>query len=47
MEVMPVRRVDDRHFKAGHVSKLLRAKYRDAVSGYLMEKKGENPSLWE
>ena len=47
MEVMPVRRVDDRHFKAGDVSRLLRAKYRDEVSGYLMEKKGESPSLWE
>jgi branched-chain amino acid aminotransferase len=47
MEVMPVRRVDDKHFKAGEVSKLLLSKYRDEVRGYIREKKGESPSLWE
>jgi branched-chain amino acid aminotransferase len=47
MEVMPVRRVDDKHFKAGDVSKLLLLKYRDEVRGYLREKKDESPSLWE
>ena len=47
MEVMPVRRVDDKHFKAGEVSKLLLSKYRDEVRAYLREKKDESPSLWE
>lgn len=42
MEVMPVRRVDDRHFKAGEVAKLLLAQYRDQVRGYLREKKNES-----
>lgn len=47
MEVMPVRRVDDKRFEAGEVSKLLLSKYREEVSAYLREKKGESPSLWE
>jgi branched-chain amino acid aminotransferase len=47
MEVMPVRRVDDKHFEAGEVSKLLLSKYREEVSAYLREKQGESPSLWE
>jgi branched-chain amino acid aminotransferase len=47
MEVMPVRRVDDKHFEVGELSKLLLSKYRDEVSAYLREKKGEGPSLWE
>ncbi len=47
MEVMPVRRVDDKHFSAGEVSKLLLSKYRHEVSAYLREKEGESPSLWE
>jgi branched-chain amino acid aminotransferase len=47
MEVMPVRRVDDKHFKAGEVSRLLLSKYRDDVRAYLREKKGESTSLWE
>jgi hypothetical protein len=47
MEVMPIRRVDDKHFKAGDVSRLLLKKYREEVSGLLREKKGESPSLWE
>jgi branched-chain amino acid aminotransferase len=47
MEVMPIRRVDDKHFKVGDVSRLLLKKYREEVSGLLREKKGESPSLWE
>jgi branched-chain amino acid aminotransferase len=47
MEVMPVRRVDDRHFKVGDIARLLLKKYREEVSGLLREKKGESPTLWE
>jgi branched-chain amino acid aminotransferase len=47
MEVMPVRRVDDRHYHTGSISRLLLSCYRDAVKGYVLDKKGESPSLWE
>lgn len=47
MEVMPVSRVDDKHFKAGDIAGLLLKKYRQEVIGYVREKKGEGPSLWE
>jgi branched-chain amino acid aminotransferase len=43
MEVMPVRKVDDTHFSAGEVSRLLLKQYRAEVSSYLKEKKGESP----
>lgn len=47
MEVMPVSRVDDKHFKAGDIAGLLLKKYRQEVIGYVREKKGEGPSLRE
>ncbi|MDI6800966.1 MAG: branched-chain-amino-acid transaminase [Thermodesulfovibrionales bacterium] len=47
MEVMPVCRVDDKGFKVGEVSRLLLKKYRQEVTGYVYEKKGEHPSIWE
>jgi branched-chain amino acid aminotransferase len=47
MEVMPVRRVDSKNFKAGDVARLLLKKYREEVSVQLREKKGESPSLWD
>ncbi|MBI3592083.1 MAG: aminotransferase class IV, partial [Nitrospirae bacterium] len=47
MEVMPVSRVDMTHYKVGDISRLLLKKYRQEVSGYVREKKGESPSLWE
>ncbi len=47
MEVMPISRVDDIDFKVGDVSRLLMKKYRQEVHGYVKEKKGEGPSLWE
>ncbi len=47
MEVMPVRKSGERHFRVGEVSRLLLKQYRAEVSGYLKEKKGESPSLWE
>ena len=47
MEVMPARRVDKTEFKAGAISKLLLKKYGQEVNGYVKEKKGEGPSLWE
>lgn len=47
MEVMPVSRVDELHFKAGETAALLLAKYRKEVNGYAREKKEEAPALWE
>lgn len=51
MEVMPARRVDKgvdkTEFKVGGISKLLLKKYRQEVNGYVKEKKGQGPSLWE
>lgn len=47
MEVMPVSRVDDVHYKVGEIAKLLHTKYRQEVNGYVREKKGESPSLWQ
>ncbi len=47
MEIMPVNRVDAVDFKVGEISKLLLTKYRQEVNGYVREKKGEAPSLWE
>lgn len=35
------------HYKVGDLSGLLLKKYRQEVSGYVREKKGEGPSLWE
>ncbi|MCI0469317.1 MAG: branched-chain-amino-acid transaminase [Nitrospirae bacterium] len=47
VEAMPVCRVDDKGFKVGEVSRLLLKKYRQEVTGYVYEKKGEHPSIWE
>jgi branched-chain amino acid aminotransferase len=47
MEVMPVSRVDEVHFKVGETARLLLAKYKQEVNGYVREKKGEGPSLWD
>ncbi len=47
MEVMPAGRIDGVHFKTGEVAKLLLKKYKEEVNGYVREKKGESPSLWE
>ncbi|MFZ5997067.1 MAG: aminodeoxychorismate lyase [Nitrospirota bacterium] len=47
MEVMPVSRVDDVRYKVGEIAKLLHTKYRQEVNGYVREKKGESPSLWQ
>jgi branched-chain amino acid aminotransferase len=47
MEVMPISSVDDVNFKVGDVSRLLMKKYRQEVRGYVKEKKGEGPSLWD
>ena len=44
---MPARRVDKTEYKTGEISKLLLKKYRQEVNGYVKEKKGEGPSLWE
>ena len=47
MEVMPVSRVDDINYRVGDTARLLLKKYRQEVSGYVSDKKGEAPSLWE
>ncbi|MCL4491043.1 MAG: aminotransferase class IV [Nitrospirae bacterium] len=47
MEVMPVSRVDTVKFKVGEASRALLKKYKQEVNGYVKEKKGEGPSLWE
>lgn len=51
MEVMPACRVDNgvdkKEFKAGEIARLLLKKYRHEVDGYVKEKKGKGPSLWE
>ncbi len=51
MEVMPACRVDNgvdkKEFKTGDIARLLLKKYRQEVEGYVKEKKGEGPSLWE
>ena len=47
MEVMPVSRVDNINYKVGDTARLLLKKYRQEVSGYVRDKKGEAPSLWE
>lgn len=47
MEVMPVCRVDKIHYGVGGISRLLLKKYRQEVDGYVREKKGEGPSLWD
>ncbi len=47
MEVMPVNRVDEVHFKVGETARMLLEKYRREVNGYVREKKGEGPSLWD
>jgi len=47
MEVMPVSRVDEVHFNVGETARLLLSKYEQEVNGYVREKKGESPSLWD
>ncbi|MFO0752023.1 MAG: aminotransferase class IV [Thermodesulfovibrionales bacterium] len=47
MEVMPVCRVDAARFTAGPVARLLHTQYQREVNGYVSEKKGEGPSLWQ
>jgi len=47
MEVMPVSRVDEVHFNIGETARLLLVKYKQEVNGYVREKKGEGPSLWD
>jgi branched-chain amino acid aminotransferase len=47
MEIMPVSRVDEVHFNVGETARLLHAKYRQEVNGYVREKKEEGPSIWE
>jgi branched-chain amino acid aminotransferase len=47
MEVMPVNRVDEVNFNMGETARLLLTRYRQEVNGYVRDKKGEAPSLWE
>jgi branched-chain amino acid aminotransferase len=47
MEVMPIRKVDDKSYNVGKISRFLLTKYREELLGYMKEKKGEGPSLWK
>ncbi len=47
MEVMPIKKVDDKNYNVGKISRFLLTKYREELLGYLKEKKGESPSLWK
>lgn len=47
MEVMPVRRINNKKYQIGEVSRLLLKKYRQEVNNYVREKKAEGPSIWE
>lgn len=47
MEVMPVSRAGGISFSVGETAKLLHTLYRQEVNGYVREKKGEGPSLWQ
>lgn len=46
IEVMPVKQVDDVHYRAGNASKLLHKAYRNEVDAYVRNMKGRGPSLW-
>ena len=45
IEVMPVKQVDDVHYKVGDASKLLHRAYRNEVDIYVRNMKGSGPSL--
>ncbi len=47
MELMPVRRVNDKKYVAGKIYKILHKEFKKEVEAYVLEKKGEGPSLWE
>lgn len=46
IEVMPVKQVDDVHYRPGDASKLLHKAYRTEVDAYVRNMKGRGPSLW-
>jgi branched-chain amino acid aminotransferase len=46
MEVMPVSKVDELHFRVGEIAKLLRSLYRQEVNSYIAGVKSKGPSLW-
>lgn len=46
MEVMPVRKVDERSYPVGHITTLLMKAYGREVEAYVKDTRGESPSLW-
>lgn len=46
LEVMPVSMVDERDYRVGEVSRLLRRAYRKEVEAYVKNVKESGPSLW-
>lgn len=47
MELMPVKRVNDKKYSAGRICNLLHKKYKEEVKAFVIEKKEESPSLWK
>lgn len=46
LEVMPVSMIDEREYRVGEVSRLLRRAYRKEVEAYVKNVKESGPSLW-
>lgn len=47
MELMPVKKVNDKKYPAGKICNLLHKKYKKEVEAYVLGKKEEAPSLWK
>lgn len=46
LEVMPVSMIDEREYRVGEISRLLRRAYRKEVEAYVKNMKESGPSLW-
>ena len=46
MEVMPVRQVDEVHYKVGDFARNLRKAYQHEVTAYVADAKSKGPSIW-
>lgn len=47
MELMPVRKVNDKKYSVGKIYNFLHKEYKKEVEAYVKDKKGESPSLWK
>ncbi len=47
MELMPIKRINDKRFSTGKIYTLLRKQYKKEVEAYVLEKKEEGSSLWK